>query len=348
MKNTEKLQEAAVVLNAETPQEEVAALARGRKEIEIDCGVMALSSKRLNRMIKEARSEGVERFTLHNVCGQNLIGSGVPGPADITVYGMMGNHSCAFADGLKIRTFPTRFPNNVWCPGDAQVAIGTSGNPAELNISGSVDDLFASYAPSGKFRVAGQGGNRCVLRAGAGVPQVWREIDYDAYREMDDPERLTAMLLMYQKRRARIQTVGWDKFVTEFKSEVERRTPPVMIFGRRVKDYFMEYAQGSIGIVLNMYDFVTPVGYYLCSGMTAGTALIRGEVDQSQLGMRVKKTEVNDGDRKLIIEETKGFYDCFIDALDSDRYREKLDSLMDRCEKDNEQYTSGFVKIVPA
>jgi glutamate synthase domain-containing protein 3 len=347
MENSDKLQETQVVLSAETATEDVGALARGRKEIEIDCGVLALSGTKLNRMMKEARSAGVEHFILRNVCGQNLIGSGLPAPAEITVYGMMGNHSCAFADGLKIRTFPTRFPNDVWCPGDAQVAIGTSGNPAELNIAGSVDDLFASYAPSGKFRVAGQGGNRCVLRAGAGIPQAWREIDYDIYREMNDPERIQSMLLMYQKRRARMQTVGWDKFVTEFKREVERRTPPVMIFGRRVKDYFMEYAQGSVGIVLNLYGFVTPVGYYLCSGMTAGKALIRGEVDQSQLGMRVKKTEIDDDDRKLISDETKSFYDCFIDALDSDRYKEKLDSLMNLCEKDNEQYTSGFVKIGP-
>lgn len=336
-----------VCLNSSASMSEIPSLIENRKEIEIDCGVMDISGRRLNEMMKIARAGGVEHFILKNVCGQNLIGTGIAGPAKITVYGIMGNHSCAFSDRLTINTFPTNFPNGVRCPGDAQVAIGTSANPIELNVAGSVDDLFASYAPSGEFRVAGQGGNRCVLRAGAGIPAVWREIDYTAFKDMKDNEISEWMLDKYQKRRAKIRQVGWDKYIESFKKDVERRTPPIVVFGRRVKDYFMEYAQGTVGIVLNVYDLETPIGYYTCSGMTAGRAYIRGHVEDARLGKRVKKGSLTDEDRKLLISQMKEFYACFNGVLHSERYQGNLDTLMEGCVKDPEKFTSKFVKIIP-
>lgn len=338
----------ATVLNYLTPLDDVANAVSGQKEIEIDCGVLDLSGQYLNAMMKIARAQGVEHFILKNVCGQNLIGTGLEPGTRITIHGLMGNHSCAFVDRLHINSYPTRFPNDVWCPGDAQVAIGTSANPIELNIAGSVDDLFASYAPSGRFRVAGQGGNRCVLRAGAGIPEVWREIDYNRIDCMTDEERLEDMLYLYQKRRAKIHQQGWDDYIGGFKRELERRTPPVIIFGRRVKDYFMEYAQGSVGVVLNLYNYDNPVGYYVCSGMTAGKAFIRGNVDDSRLGTRVKKGKLENEDRELLVAEMKGFYDCFAGVLQSERYERNLESLFKSCTKDSEKFTSEFVKIVPA
>ncbi|GMT41923.1 MAG: hypothetical protein IEMM0002_0334 [bacterium] len=337
-----------LVLNNSTPLSEIPSIVSGHREIEIDCGVLELSGKRLNDMMIAANGGNFEHFILRNVCGQNLIGTGISRPAKISVYGMMGNHSCAFIDGLYVNTFPTRFPNGVWCPGDAQVAIGTSANPEELNIAGSVDDLFASYAPSGRFRVAGQGGNRCALRAGAGVPEIWREVNYDALENKSDEERIEEMLYLYQKRRADIRTKGWNTYIDGFKRELERRTPPIITFGRKVKDYFMEYAQGTIGVVFNLYNIKRPTGYYVCSGMTAGKALIRGEVDDAQLGVHVKKVLLDDSDRELLMNETKGLYECFNNVLHSDRYQGNLDRLMAACDKDPEKFSSEFVKIVPA
>ena len=337
-----------VVLNYLTELEDVASAVNGQKEITINCGVLDLSGLHLNAMMKLARAEGVEHFILTDVCGQNLIGTGLEPGARITIHGMMGNHSCAFVDRLHINSYPTRFPNDVWCPGDAQVAIGTSANPVELNIAGSVDDLFASYAPSGKFRVAGQGGNRCVLRAGAGIPEVWREIDYNRIESMNENERVEDMLYLYQARRAKIHRQGWDDYIGGFKRELERRTPPVIMFGRRVKDYFMEYAQGSVGIVLNLYDYDHPVGYYVCSGMTAGKAFIRGSVDDSRLGALVKKGKIENEDRELLVSEFKEFYDCFAGVLQSERYERNLERAFENCNKDSEKFTSEFVKIVPA
>ena len=337
----------ATVLNYMTPLDNVANAVSGLKEIEIDCGVLELSGQYLNAMMKIARAQGVEHFILKNVCGQNLIGTGLEPGARITIHGMMGNHSCAFVDRLHINTYPTRFPNDIWCPGDAQVAIGTSANPVELNIAGSVDDLFASYAPSGRFRVAGQGGNRCVLRAGAGIPEVWREVDYNRRKCMSEHELIEEMLHLYQKRRAKIHQQGWDEYIGGFKRELERRPPPVIIFGRRVKDYFMEYAQGSAGIVLNLYDYDNPVRYYVCSGMTAGNAFIRGNVDDSRLGARVKKGKLENKDREFLVAEMKDFYSCFAGVLQSERYERNLERAFANCTKDSEKFTSEFVKIVP-
>lgn len=344
----EMSEENTAVLNYLTPLEDVDKIVSGLKEIEIDCGVLDLSGQYLNVMMKRARAQGVEHFILKNVCGQNLIGTGLEPGARISIYGLMGNHSCAFIDRLHINSYPTRFPSDVWCPGDAQVAIGTSANPVELNVAGSVDDLFASYAPSGRFRVAGQGGNRCGLRTGAGIPEVWREVNYQRIECMDENERIEDMLHLYQKRRAKIHQQGWDNYIEGFKYELARRTPPVITFGRRVKDYFMEYAQGSIGVVFNFYDYDTPVGYYVCSGMTAGKAFIRGKVAESRLGARVKKVKLEDEDRTFLIAEMNDFYNCFAGVLQSDRYESNMEAALERSKKDPEKFTSEFVKIVPA
>ncbi len=338
--------ESGLILNPSTPLDDVKEMVKGSKSVTIDCGVMKMSGVRLNDMMKAARSEGVLDFTLINVCGQNLIGTGVPGPAKISVRGLMGNHSAAFIDKIELNTYPTYFPNKVWCPGDAQVAIGNTSNPTELNIGGSVDDLFASYCPSGMFRVAGQGGNRCGLRAGAGIPHVWREIDYSEYENMPVEEIKEDLLYKYQLRKAKLNIMGFQKFLLEFKKKVEDREPPVIVFGRRVRDYFMEYAQGTIGVILNVYDASFPAGYYICSGMTAGTAFLRGDISPDQLGVNVKMTALTDENRDFLSKQIKGFYETFNNRI-TDAYQERLDTLLKRLDKDPDEILDQFVKIVP-
>ncbi|VAX24919.1 Glutamate synthase [NADPH] large chain [hydrothermal vent metagenome] len=343
----ENLNEETLALDSKVPLEKVSDLARGYKKVSIDCGVMEMSGVTLNSMMKAARSAGVTDFKLLNVCGQTLVGTGMDGPANVEVHGLIGNHSAAFIDQIKLDTFPTYFPNEVWCPGDAQVAIGNTSNPTEMNIGGSVDDLFASYCPSGTFRVAGQGGNRCGLRAGAGIPHAWREINHSQFEEMDKHEIKETLLRKYQLRKARINNIGWDDYLKEFRLKVEDRNPPVIMFGRKVRDYFMEYAQGTIGIVLNVYDVETPVGYYVCSGMTAGKAFIRGEIPKERLGIRVGFAELTDGDRDFISEQIIGFYKTFDGRL-ADTYQARLDQLMKRFYNNRDELLDTFNKIVSA
>ncbi|MBI4664845.1 MAG: hypothetical protein HY751_00395 [Nitrospinae bacterium] len=335
-----------LVLNNGVDENSVAAMVAGRNAVIIDCGVMDMNGEKLNGLMKAARAAGVTDFTLNNVCGQTLIGTGVSGPAKISVYGIMGNHSAAFIDKIQLNTYPTKFPNNVWCPGDAQVAIGNTSNPTELNIGGSVDDLFASYCPSGLFRVAGQGGNRCGLRAGAGIPHVWREIDYSSYEGLSKEETKETLLLTYQSRKARIMAHGWESFQQEYKQIVENRNPPVIVIGRRVRDYFMEYAQGTIGVILNVYDIPKPAGYYICSGMTAGHAYIRGGIEKEQLGARVKFGKPGDPDYEFLTGQINSFFETFKDRM-SDTYMEKLNGFIDRFRKDPSTILGEFKKIIP-
>lgn len=320
----------------------------GYEKVTIDCGVMAMSGEHLNELMKGMRANGVSYFVLTNVCGQSLIGTGVKGPLKIDVYGLMGNHSAAFVDRATINTYPTTFPNDVWAPGDAQVAIGNTGNATEINIGGSVDDLFAAYTPSGVYRVAGQGGNRCGLRGGAGVPDVWRTIPFDDYDKMDDNQRIEEMLYLYQKRKARIVTAGWQTYLNDFRPAVEGRTPPVIVFGRRVRDYFMEYAQGTVGIILNVMDIPNPCGYYVCSGMTAGRAYVRGDLDEERLGERVRFMDLNEDDHRFLKEQVTAFHTAFSGRMGTDDdYQARIDRLMNEYVKNADAMTYQFKKIVP-
>ncbi|HEB72154.1 MAG TPA: hypothetical protein ENI77_05980 [Nitrospirae bacterium] len=334
------------VFDSSTPLDDVKDLLNNSKSLTIDCGVTKMTGPRLNDLMKTARAGGVDDFTLLNVCGQNLIGTGVSGPAKIDVHGLMGNHSAAFIDKIELNTYPTFFPNQVWCPGDAQVAIANTSNPTDLNIGGSVDDLFASYCPSGTFRVAGQGGNRCGLRTGAGIPHVWREIDYSEFKNMTGDQIKEDLLYKYQLRKAKLNSLGFQKFLLEFKKKIEDRKPPVIVFGRRVRDYFMEYAQGTIGVILNIYDAPSPVGYYICSGMTAGRAFIRGDVSHDRLGSNVKFSSMTDENREFLDKQIRDFYETFDKRL-TDSYQEKLDGFVKQLDKNRDGTLDQFVKIVP-
>ncbi len=336
-----------LVLNNTTPVESVGSAVKGHTKVTIDCGVMEMTGETLNRMMKAARAKGVTEFKLINVCGQDLIGTGVQGPAKIDVYGIMGNHSAAFIDQIELNTYPTLFPNNIICPGDAQVAIGNTSNPTEMNIGGSVDDLFASYCPSGIFRVAGQGGNRCGLRAGAGIPHIWREIDYSEFEDMSDKEIAQDLLYKYQLRKARLNKIGFKNILQEFKKKVIDREPPIIMFGRRVRDYFMEYAQGTIGIIVNIYDVPNPAGYYICSGMTAGTAFIRGQISKDQLGVNVKFGKLNDNDREFLGKQLEGFFKTFDSRVDLGQYMQHLSATAERFNNSRDDMLDTFTKIVP-
>lgn len=347
MSHTSKKQsENGPILDSATQLDDVKDLVKSSKSVSIDCGVTQMASPFLNDLMKASRAEGVDNFRLLNVCGQNLIGTGVAGPAEIAVHGLMGNHSAAFIDKIKLNTYPTFFPNKVWCPGDAQVGIANTSNPTELNIGGSVDDLFASYCPSGTFRVAGQGGNRCGLRTGAGIPHAWREIDYSEYENMTGDEIKEDLLYKYQIRKAKLNSLGFQKFLLEFKRKIEDREPPVIVFGRRVRDYFMEYAQGTIGVILNIYDAPSPAGYYICSGMTAGRAFIRGDVKKDRLGANVKISAMTDENREFLDKQIRNFYKTFRKRL-TDSYQKKLDNFVELLDKQPDEALDQFVKIVP-
>jgi len=87
----------------------------------------------------------------------------------------------------------------------------------------------------------------------------------------------------------------------------------------------MEYAQGGIGIVLNVVNHEYPMGYYICSGMTAGAAFIRGKIREEQLGVGVKKIDyLTEEDKSFLIKEVGDFLHVFLPVDIDKSYNSKL------------------------
>jgi glutamate synthase domain-containing protein 2/NAD-dependent dihydropyrimidine dehydrogenase PreA subunit len=316
----------------------------------IDVGVDKIDSMALNLLMKEAVKRGVKKFFIDNVVGQRTIGTGVKCD-EITVRGLVGNHSFAFVDNVKINVIPNHtFKTSI--PANTHVGVANTSNPKEINIAGHVSDLFAAYAVSGTFRVAKSGGVRNLLLMKAGVPEEWRKLNLDRYQNFTDEEILRELRFKYQKRRAYLDKLGWNKFIKTFEEKLNKRKPPVAIYGlgeeKGMGDYFMEYAQGGIGIVLNVVNHEYPMGYYICSGMTAGAAYIRGRIREEQLGVGVKKIDyLTDEDKSFLKKEIKDFLDLFL-FIDIDKsYNRKLQIFGELFEKDPEYILSEFCKIIP-
>jgi glutamate synthase domain-containing protein 2/glutamate synthase domain-containing protein 3 len=331
---------------------------RLKKEIKIEDGIatidvnIMMDSKLLNRLMKYAASElSAEKIVLKNVCGQRYIGTGV-NVKEIDVYGLSGNNSFAFTYGVKVNTYPTR-ARNTRIPGNVQVAVCNTANPYEVNIAGEANDLFASYAVSGKFRVAKSSGVRTLLLFKAGIPDIWKRIDWKRYEKLGIRDRLDDLLRKYQKRRGLIDRLGYHGYLRYLKKFLDERMPPIGVFGvgeKPIGDYFMEYSQGGIGIVLNIYDIENPVGYYVCSGLSAGAAYIRGKLDDSRLGVGVKKISYikEEKERQFLKEEIQQFITVFSGVEIDDEYNKKLDEFADRFYRDADSIIDEFCKVVSA
>jgi len=81
--------------------------------------------------------------------------------------------------------------------------------------------------------------------------------------------------------------------------------------------------------------------------MTAGMALIRGPVQDSQLGIGVEKAEeLDESDRQLLTQEIEDFVRVFDGRLD-EGYQEGLCAFAARFRKEPDSVFSEFTKIVP-
>ncbi len=319
--------------------------------LEIDVGVDRVDSRVLNLIMKRASDMGVRRFTLQNVVGHRYIGTGVKAD-EINVHGLVGNNSFAFIRDTKVTTYPAH-TNVMTIRGNAQVGVANTSNPSEINISGEVNDLFASYAVSGKFRVAKAGGVRSLLLFKAGLPEVWKNINPKRYEGLEKTDIINELLFHYQKRKGLIDSLGWEEFLKTFAPLISDREPPVGIFGlskdKGMGDYFMEYAQGGIGILLNIFDIDSPVGYYACSGMSAGASYIRGKVHKNQLGVGVKNIGmVSDiEDRSFLKKEIIDFINVFSKISIDKEYDKQLALFSNKFNKDSDKILDQFSKIIP-
>ncbi|MHB2035591.1 MAG: GltB/FmdC/FwdC-like GXGXG domain-containing protein [Nitrososphaerales archaeon] len=67
---------------------------------------------------------------------------------------------------------------------------------------------------------------------------------------------------------------------------------PYLIVGESADDYLGEYMAGGVVAVLNLSDEKRPVGNFVGTGMVGGTIYVRGKIQESQLGLVPKKTDV--------------------------------------------------------
>jgi len=319
-------------------------------ELHIDVDV-ELGSLPLNLAMKEAAERGVSIFHLHRVCGQRYIGVGVKAE-EIHVHGLSGNNSFAFSKDVRVFTYPDR-AGRTHIPGDVQVGVANTSNPVEVNVAGKVNDLFAAYAVSGRFRVAKGGGVRNLLLFKAGLPEVWRRASQEDFSAFSDREVMEELVRRYQERRGFMERHGFEAYVEKFRHEIENRHPPVGIFGlgydRGVGDYFMEYAQGGIGILLNIFNLENPVGFYTCSGLSAGCAYVRGKVRREQLGKGVRLLdEVVDGkERAFLKKEIEDFIRVFENSGLEDEYMRGFTRFSEMFFSRPDDVIDEFVKIVP-
>lgn len=318
--------------------------------LRIDVGFDAIESLHLNYIMKEAVRRGVKRFYLDNVMGQRTIGTGIKCD-EITVRGLVGNHSFAFARDVKINVIPNH-ETVTTVPANAQVGVANTSNPKEVNIAGDVSDLFAAYSVSGVYRVAKSGGVRNMLLMKAGIPDEWKNIDTEKFKNANDDEILTELVRNYQKRKALRNKQSWQQFLRMFEEKLSFRESPVAIYGvgveRAMGDYFMEYAQGGIGIVLNIANKPNPIGYYVCSGMTAGCAYIRGSVREEQLGAGVRKLDyLTPEDKKFLLKHIDGYIETFKEQNIDPEFNRALEEFIKVYKEDTELVLSGFKKIIP-
>jgi glutamate synthase domain-containing protein 2 len=318
--------------------------------LKIDVGFDKIESMHLNHIMKEAVDRGVKKFFLDNVMGQRTLGTGIH-CEEITVRGLVGNHSFAFLRDVKVNVIPNHSTITT-VPANAQVGVANTSNPAEINIAGDVSDLFAAYSVSGTFRVAKSGGVRNLLLMKAGLPEEWKNLNVDRFQDAPKDEILKELVKKYQQRRAKRALANWQDFLKQFEPKLMKRKAPVAVYGlgheKGMGDYFMEYAQGGIGIILNIVNRMDPIGYYVCSGMTAGAAYIRGRVTDSQLGKGVRKIEyLTPDDKEFLAGHIKDFIAQFKDVEIDKAYNASLNEFAKNFEANPEQILADFCKIIP-
>ncbi len=200
----------------------------------------------LNRMIRQAVTDGAEEIVLENVLGQRFIANGLRGDATITVRGVPGGDLCMFMSG------PTCIVH-----GNADHAPGNTMNAGKVVIHGSAGDAVAHSMRGGTVFVRDNIG----YRGGIHMKQ------YDTKR-------------------------------------------PILVVGKNAQSFLGEYMAGGLLIVLGT-DGSTYAGRGVGSGIHGGEIIIRGDVDESRLGVGAKKLPLTDEDRERIAPVIREFAEAF-------------------------------------
>jgi glutamate synthase domain-containing protein 3 len=108
--------------------------------LEIDSS--GLHYKELNARLRKAVASGVERITLHNVCGQRYLGTDLHAPVEIRIEGTPGNGLASFMDGPRLVVH-----------GNAQDGCGNTMNGGEVVVHGRAGDVTGYSMRGGRIFV---------------------------------------------------------------------------------------------------------------------------------------------------------------------------------------------------
>jgi len=94
---------------------------------------------------------------------------------------------------------------------------------------------------------------------------------------------------------------------------------PVIIIGGTVGDFLGEYMAGGLIVVLglNKKKEETVVGNYCGTGMHGGMMYVRGDIKDYQLGKEVKKSDIEEKDKRILKRYLKEY--CRYFSLDADK-----------------------------
>ncbi len=116
----------------------------------IEINADGLFHKDMNMILRDyIISHNITKAKLTNIYGQRYIGTNVPRPIKIDVYGTPGNDLGAFMNGSTVEVF-----------GNAQDGCGNTMNDGEIIIHGNAGDILGISARGGEIYVKGNVGYR--------------------------------------------------------------------------------------------------------------------------------------------------------------------------------------------
>jgi len=116
----------------------------------IEINADGLFYKDMNKLVREyILAHKINKAKLINIYGQRYIGTNVPRPIKIDVYGTPGNDLGAFMNGSTVEVF-----------GNAQDGCGNTMNDGKIIIHGNAGDIVGISARGGEIYVKGNVGYR--------------------------------------------------------------------------------------------------------------------------------------------------------------------------------------------
>lgn len=244
-----------------------------RRKITIDAEPdgKRLNHRELNKKIRKAVREGYNWITIMNVCGQRFIGAGIKDNITLEIYGDAGLDLGVFSEGITVIVH-----------GCSEYLLGNTLNAGDLVVYGDSWDITGMGARGGKIFIMGNGGSRVGIHM----------------KEFEDKK-------------------------------------PVIVYGGAVKQYCGEYMAGGIVIVLGLdfseaiIDRKKPISKKninskkikflrgeivqsdLGAGIHGGKIYIRGDVDDSNLGVYAVKGIFDEEDKKILKPLLKRFSELF-------------------------------------